>query len=251
MIRAIACAVGLVFAAVTWSPAWAGRPLITEDTGTLDPGIAELELSFDYIGEGRTDVFLLPIVFNLGLLPRLEVSLGAGLIAVDPSDAPSRAGPSDSAVRLKYRFLDETERAPALMGALTARLPTGDERRGLGDRGVDVQALAIAGKTLGPVTVTVNGGYTFVTEDRDGDVVSINAAVEAPIARAWSLVAEMVSDILPNRRADDRVLLRAGTVYAISERVRLDATAGFGATRAGPDVILGVGLTVILNPRLR
>jgi hypothetical protein len=30
------------------APAWAGRPLDTEDTGTLEPGNAELELSGDF-----------------------------------------------------------------------------------------------------------------------------------------------------------------------------------------------------------
>lgn len=39
----IACS---VLGLIAW-PAWAGRPLVTEDTGTLEPGQVEAELSVD------------------------------------------------------------------------------------------------------------------------------------------------------------------------------------------------------------
>jgi hypothetical protein len=245
----MAWAIALALNVLAASPAEAGRPLTTEDTGILDPGTAEIELGVDYIREQRADLFLLPSgpVLNIGLLPRLEGTLGTELRRVDPDDGPPRAGFGDSHLRLKYRFLDETAHAPALVGAVTVRLPTGDDERGLGDRGVDVQPLVLASKTLRPVTLTVNAGYTFVTRDRELDVVNVNASAEVEITRTWSLVAEVVSELATRRRADDRVIVRAGTVYAVGERVKLDAAAGFGATRASPDVLLTIGLTVTLN----
>jgi hypothetical protein len=56
------------------APAWAGRPLTTEDTGTLDPGGVEVELAIDYARGGEGRAFLLPggPTLNIGLLPRLE-----------------------------------------------------------------------------------------------------------------------------------------------------------------------------------
>jgi hypothetical protein len=223
--------------------------LATEDTGILDPGTVELELGVDYIRERSTDLFLLPSgpVLNIGLLPRLEGTLATELRLVDPDDGPPRAGFGDSHVRLKYRFLDETPRMPALVGAVTVRLPTGDQERGLGDRGADVQPLVLASKMLGSVTLTANAGYTFTTRDRDLDAVNVNAAMEVEITRAWSLVGELVSELATRRRADDRVVVRVGTVYAVGERVKLDAAAGFGATRASPDALLTVGITITLN----
>jgi hypothetical protein len=247
LIRVIAFALSVVAAA---APAWAGRPLATEDTGTLDPGAVELEVGLDYIRGTDRDLvaFPGPLAFNIGLLPALELTLATLFLIIEPDGAPTRAGVGDSAVRLKYRFLDETETMPALMAAVAARLPTGDPDRALGDRGVDVQALAVASKTFGPVTTTLNAGYIFATEDRDNDSITVAASVEAAMTKAWSIAGEVVSDLATTRRADDRVVLRAGTVYALNERVRFDAAAGFGVTRASPDVLLTIGVTVLLNP---
>jgi len=231
------------------SPAWAGRPLTTEDTGTLEPGKAELELSVDYLRDGRAQRFLLPggPGLNIGLLPRLEGTVATAFVLLDPEDKRRRAGPGDSLVRLKYRLLDEAPRLPALMAAVTVRVPTGDEARGLGEEGVDVQPLAVASKTFGAVTLTVNAGYTFVTRDRDLDVVSLNASAEAAISRVWSLVGEVVGELATSRGADDRVVLRVGMVRAVTERIKLDAAVGFGATRTSPDVLLTIGVTINLN----
>jgi hypothetical protein len=231
------------------SPALAGRPLITEDTGTLDPGKVELELSVDYGKDGGAEVWLLPggPSLNVGLLPRLEGTIGTAFILLSPEHEPPRAGFSDSVVRLKYRFLDEEPATPALMAAVGVRLPTGDQGRGLGEQGVDVQALAVASKMFGSVTLTANAGYTFVTRDRKLDVVNLNASVEVGVTRAWSVVGEVVSGLATNHRSDNRVVLQAGTVYAVSERVRLDAAVGFGTTRASPDallILLALGVTI-------
>jgi hypothetical protein len=232
-------------------PALAGRPLVTEDTGTLAPGAVELEVALDHVRERHGDgvVFQSPLAFNIGLVPRLELSVGTLALVVVPDHAPSRAGAGDSAARLKYRFVDETDSVPALMAAAAARFPTGDADRGLGDPGFGVQALAVVSKTLGNVTVTFNGGYTFATVGRDRDVVHVSASAEAAVTDAWSIVGEVVSDLATVRRADDQLVLRVGTVYALNDRVRLDAAAGFGATRASPDVVVTLGVTILLNPR--
>ena len=239
-------AIALVAGVLASSPAQAARPLTTEDTGTLDPGDAELELSADYVRDGRADLFLLPggPGLNIGLAPRLEGTIATAVVLAQPKDGPSHAGIGDLLVRLKYRFIDETSHVPALLGSLGVRLPTGDEDRGLGEPGVDVQALAVASKTFGAVTTTVNAGYTFVTRDRSLDVVNLTASAEAALTSAWSVVAEVVSELATSRRGDDRLIVRAGGAYVLTERVRLDAAAAIGVTRTSPDVLLTIGITV-------
>ncbi|MBI2219221.1 MAG: hypothetical protein HYU51_18225 [Candidatus Rokubacteria bacterium] len=120
--RRTAWAIVIALNVLVASPASAGRPLATEDTGTLDPGKAELELSLDYLSDG--EIFLLPggPALNIGLLPRLEGSVATAFVLLDPEDKSLRAGFGDSLARLKYRFVDETPRLPALMAAVTARL---------------------------------------------------------------------------------------------------------------------------------
>ena len=71
-------------------PAWAARPLATEDTGTLDPGSLELEIGLDYLRGGGAQLFLLPggHALNFGVLP--------GLPSIDPGGTP----PGDDPIRL-------------------------------------------------------------------------------------------------------------------------------------------------------
>lgn len=173
--------------------------------------------------------------------------MATGLVVHDGGDGSRQSGLGDTAVRLKHRILDEGEGAPALMAAVVARFPTGDSRRGLGAPGVDVQVLAVVSKTLGDVALTGNVGYVFVGRDRALDVVTASASVEAPLTPRWSAVGEVASDVLPRQPGDPVVVVRAGFVHALAERVRLDVAAGAGVTRASPTLLLTIGMTVLLN----
>lgn len=227
------------------APAWAGRPLDTEDTGTVEPGKAELELSADYTKNPEDNTWGLKGVLGFGVLPRLEARVESALLLVDPDDQRSRAGIGDSLFGVKYRLLDEAEALPAVLGALTLRLPTGDDDRGLGDEDVDVGLLAVVSRAFGPLTLTWNGGYTFVTRDKELDFWTFAGSVEYRIARAWVLVAEGVGTVGADSEPDTAVL-RAGAVYAITDRIRLDTAVGFGVNRASPDVVVTVGVTIAL-----
>lgn len=100
--RWTAWAMTVALSAFVASPASAGRPLTTEDTGTLDPGKAEVELSVDYLRDGGAQSFLLPggPGLNIGLLPRLEGTVATAFVLLDTDDEPLRAGFGDSLVRL-------------------------------------------------------------------------------------------------------------------------------------------------------
>lgn len=225
--------------------AWAGRPLDTEDTGTVEPGKAELELSGDYANNPDDTLWGLKGVLSVGVLPGLEARVESALLLLEPDDQRSRAGIGDSLFGLKYRLLDEAEALPAVLGSLTLRLPTGDEERGLGDEDVDVGLLAVVSKAFGPLTLTWNGGYTFVTRDRDLDFWTLAGSIEYRITKALVLVGEAVST-LGTASEPNTAVLRVGGVYAISDRVRLDMAVGFGVNRASPDVLVTAGVTIAL-----
>jgi Putative MetA-pathway of phenol degradation len=230
--------------ALSAEPAGAGRPLDTEDTGTVEPGKAEVELGGDFISGPEGRAWIARGVLAVGLFSKLEAQIQAAALALDPDGQPGRAGVGDTNLELKYRLIDEGLSIPAVLVALTLRLPTGDEGRGLGAPGVDVAPLLVASKTMGPVTVTWNGGYTFVTADRRRDVWNLNASAEYRVTNLWSLVGEVVS-VLGAHRSPEAVL-RIGTIYAISERLRLDGAVAFGVTRASPDVFVRLGVTIAL-----
>lgn len=235
----------VLLAALGPAPAWAGRPLDTEDTGTVEPGKAELELSGDFVRNPKDTSWFVKGVLSAGLLPGFEARIESAFLLLEPEDAKARGGVGDSLFGLKYRFLDEVETRPAVLGSLTLRLPTGDETRGLGDEDIDVGLLAVVSKAFGLVTLTWNGGYTFVTRDRDLDFWTLAGSVEYRATKAWSLVGEIVS-ALAARKGVDTVMLRAGTVYAMTDRIRLDGAVGFGVTRESPTVHVTIGVTIAL-----
>lgn len=238
--RAGALALWLILGPVA---AFAGRPLDTEDTGTADPGTVELELSGDFARNPEDSTWSPKGVLNFGLLPGLEARIESALLFVEPDGESVTGGIGDSLFGVKYRFVDEAPTVPAVLGALTVRLPTGDDDRGLGAEETDVGLLAVVSKIFGPVTLTWNGGYTFVSRDADLSFWTVTGSVEYGATDAWSLVAEVVSS-LGAEAADDLAVLRAGSRYAITDRIKLDAAVGAGATRASPDVIVTVGVTI-------
>jgi len=220
-------------------------PLDTEDTKTLEPGQVEFELQGNYETSPDEKLWSLTTTLNIGVFPGLEVDVDAPFVLLDPEDDSTRGGVGDVELTVKYRLLDETERRPAFMGAVVLRLPTGDEDRGLGEEGVDVQPHAVVSKTFGPLTLTLNGGYTFVTRDRDLDFWVVNGSFEYEITDAWSLVGEVVSE-LSAQQGGDVLVLRAGTVLVITEGIEVYTAVGFGLTGDSPDVTVRLGVTIAL-----
>ncbi len=47
-------------------------------------------------------------------------------------------------------------------------------------------------------------------------------------------------------RAPDVAVLRAGAIYVVGERLKLDGAVGVGLTRDSPDVLITVGMTISL-----
>ena len=222
-------------------PGLAGRPLDTEDTGTIDPGAFEVELSGDLARTATEDAWGTKLVVAGGIVTGLEARVESTVIVLDPQQGSSQSGLGDSLLGLKYRLLDEAGAVPAGLAALNLRLPTGDADRGLGAEGVDVGVLAVAGKTLGPVAVNGNVGYTFATADRRLDAWTLAASIEYRGGPAWTLVAETVHAILP--RGPDTAVLRAGGTWTVHKAIRLDTAVGAGLTRGSPDVTVTVGVT--------
>ena len=238
-------AVALVLALGPAAGAWGGRPLDTEDTGTVEPGKAELEQSGDYARNPEDNSWSVKGVLSVGLAPRLEARIESTLLLLEPEGERSRAGVADSLFGVKYRLLDESDAFPAMLASVTVRLPTGDERRGLGAADVDVGIVAVASKAVGPLTLTGNVGYTFVTRDRELDFWTLAASLEYRMTKTWILVGEVVSAVGADRAADVAVL-RVGAIYAVGARLKLDGAVGVGLTRGSPDVLTTLGITISL-----
>jgi hypothetical protein len=116
---------------------------------------------------------------------------------------------------------------------------------GLGENGVDATLLAVVGKTFGPLTLNWNGGYVFISRDRDLDLVLLSMSLAYRFTETWSLVGEVVSAIGVNQ-APAVAVLRGGATYSLTPRMRLDGAVAVGVTRASPDVLVTIGTTMTL-----
>ncbi|HET7854007.1 MAG TPA: transporter [Candidatus Methylomirabilis sp.] len=223
----------------------AAGPLLTEDTRTLDPGQIELELRGDYAKAEEGTLWRFATGVNIGVLPGLEVDAEAAFVHLNPDEGNTRSGLGTTFVTVKYRFLDETERRPAFMGAVVLGLPTGNEDFVLVEEGVLVQPIAVISKTFGPLMLTLNGGYIFNTADSDRDFWVVRGSFEYKVTDAWTIVGEVSSE-LSARGDTDIVVLRPGTVLAITEGIEVYTAVGFGLTRDSPDVTVTLGVKIAL-----
>jgi hypothetical protein len=232
--------------------AGAALPLDTEDTGTAER--VEVEVAGVYQSATDSDHGDLAVAVNVGFLGNLEISAAGTLAVDDPAAGGARSGLGDSFVGVKYRFFDEAPPWPALLARLALRFPTGDETRGLGEGDVHVQLLLAASRTLGPVTLTGNVGYTVTTGDADADTVFLGVSAEWAVGGASRLLGEVVGEVAVGRDADDVAVARvgftwdlfdAGSTAGLVRKATLAGAVAAGLTSASPDVIVTLGLTLV------
>lgn len=181
---------------------------------------------------------------NVGIFPRFEGKLELPVVVSDPDGSSLQAGFGDVIAGLKYSIVDETPAVPAVAGAVTVRLPSGDPDRGLGEDGVDVTVLGIVGKRVEPFVLHGNVGYRFVTADRSLDMWIVAASVEYQLNARLSLVGEALGFLPADGDQDATGRFRAGVVYSMRDNVRLDAAVGRGFTRDSPRALVTVGVTI-------
>jgi hypothetical protein len=224
-------------------PAQGRRPLDTEDTAPVAAGSGELELSGDYFHLDGSDRAFAVAVFNLGLVPRLDVGLQLAGALYDAEGEALRGGLGDGLLTFKWLLLDETEVRPAILFSPAARLPMGSTERKLGLPQTDIQLLLVGSKTFGPLTIDGNGARMLVTWDRSLDHWRVSASASYALTATWTPVAEAVATV-GARGAPDSLLLRAGAIFRATEGLHLDAAAAVGVTGNAPDVTVTAGLTL-------
>jgi len=150
------------------------RPSVATHAGTVAPRYIELESGLELdglVGDGNS--LGIPTTIKMGLARRLQLSVQL------PTAAPYREaiGLGDLSVGVKWRLL---QHAPVLKDfALlpSLKFPTGSERAGRGTGTTDASLLFISSRTIGPVSLDLNFGYTH--HGGDGSVVPKNSTLWA------------------------------------------------------------------------
>lgn len=236
------------------APAFAAHPLITDDAGTQGKNKLQLEVVGEYSRSEDAGVvektFVGPTmpVLSVGLLDSLDLVTGVSYQRTTVEDSQSKltsAGATDIAVDVKWRFYEDGGLSLALKPGFT--LPTGDDRKGLG-AGLSTQhLLAIATMKAGAWSLHANAGWTR-NANRAGDREGLwhaSAAVARPLTRGLTAAVDLGADANPDpafRR--NPVYALAGLVYAVSEKLDLDAGVKRGFNAPGTAYSILAGMTV-------
>ncbi|HEX5215072.1 MAG TPA: hypothetical protein VFV98_06385 [Vicinamibacterales bacterium] len=149
------------------------RPSVATHAGTVAPGWIELEMGATFASDSDPEHGAgVPIAAKIGLTPRFQVTLGGAFVA--PTDG--EAGMGDLNLALKWRFVES-----AALGRLAImpniKLPTGSQENGTGVDTTDGGLLLILSRSIGPVSMDLNAGYT--RRSGDGTVAARDATLWA------------------------------------------------------------------------
>lgn len=237
--------------------AWAGHPLVTDDTGTQGRGKYQFEVNgaAEHDTETQDGVEVKGIgVLGVAALTagvRENIDLVASLpyqwyeVKVDGVRVVDEKGVADVALEAKWRFYENEGASLALKPGLS--LPTGDSDTGLGTGRFGYQLLAIASLDRAPWAFHANLGYVR-NENKVGEeqnLYHLSAAVTYEVVKNLRLAADLgrEKNLDPNGVNDPSYLL-GGLIYGLNENLDLDCGLKYCLNAAETDLSLLAGVTM-------
>ena len=226
--------------------AYAYRPLATEDAGVAGKGVAQLEVSADYLrwdnGDEEGNLLLVPIY---GLTDWWEISLEIPWQLHGPQDEGIRVGIGDMNAVSKFLVLQEGSRRPSVVLKGVVKTNSGNPDHGLGSGDLDYSLVAAASKALGRFTLHAMFGYAFVGDNGDPNIRNIfvyGVAADLDLTERFHLVAEVNGKRHPDRLVSSHpVDGLLGATYRVSDAVTVDGGLRFGFTEAAPSLNTTLG----------
>jgi cobalt/nickel transport protein len=233
------------------SPAFALRPLTTDDAYTVEKGTFQLEAGFDGTRQDNHDREYSPnLTLSYGLLEQLDLGIGSGYLFFDPKEGRRENGIGDTELKLKYRPIDEKGWIPSFAVSGILKIPTASDSKGLGSGQTDFGINAIATKKFGGRWLFhLDLGYTFIGEKGVDNEMNYSLGGQFILTDKWALVGELVGiDNFNGRNGDDPFSGLFGTYYSINENLILDAGVEIGMNKAAPDFRITAGFTWLFKP---
>lgn len=204
-------AAALMFAA---APAFAGRPLITDDAYTLGKNTVQLELAADYerfSAENAQDSLIASPVIGYGLTDRLDLVLAPQYVY----DITNKTADTALEAHVKWRVFEGEKFFFALKPGITTSL----ERKDVGA----YSAYAVATYNMGAFDFHANTGY--VAHNEEGQITDSwhnSLAGEWNFYGDFKLVANAGFDYEENMNSNFPFFLLSGLCYSPSENLDLD-----------------------------
>jgi len=230
-------------------------PLITGDVPTADKGMFELYAGMRYqeseSGRPTRQVPFTELVY--GISDRQEITFETAFVSENHEH-----GFSDSVVGTKYVFLKENDRLPGIAGSFELKIPTGSERKGLGNGEFDYDLRLRAQKTWDWFTAIGNLGYTFLSDPEFGGVRTSKENVwlgtfaqEYQVAKRTKLLSEIYFVSREEHGEHNRFAANIGFKHKLLDNLNIHGSIGQSLrehNRGGPDVRAYSGLKWEFGP---
>jgi hypothetical protein len=229
----------------------AARPLTTDDAYTVEKGKFQVETGFDFSRQDNHDNEFSPsATLTYGLFERMDVGVGSAYLFFNPSEGKKENGLGDTALKIKYRPVDQKDWIPSVAISGTLKIPTASESKGLGSGKTDFNINTILTWNVSKqMQVHVNLGYTFMGEHREDNELNYSGAVQFILSDKWALVGEISGlNNFNGHKRDDPLSGLLGIQHMFSDNLVWDAGAAIGMNKAAPDFRLTTGLTILFKP---
>lgn len=202
------------------SACFASRPLLTDDSGTVDQGAFEVEACYEFMtDEDDNEAQTAGVCLKHGISPRMDFGIFLPY-EIDPS---GKLG--ELCMCVKYRILEDESKLPV---SLSVGFSPGSQ---------DFCLNLISTKEFNAWTSHFNIGYEEVKEEEGFFTYSI--AAEKVVYKEASLVLDM----LGNTQDDSPVDGLIGTRVPVSDSLTFDMGVGFGISNSDQKYMICFGMT--------
>jgi hypothetical protein len=223
------------------------RPTVSNATDTTQCGVAELEYGLERIGlHSGTHQSDVSGGLRLGLTPRLDLHWASADFLSMVSPGAVHSGFGDSWLGLKYRFSRQRKYVPSFGAFYQAKVPSADDRNGMGTGQVDHAISFLASKDFGRVHLDFNviellAGRPAGSGDDHQTGSALSCWVTA--SKKLTLVVEGHGNNELNRATPGFASALVGATYRVTSRLFLDGGIDSGITSSAPDERAFVGIT--------
>ncbi|HUI61640.1 MAG TPA: transporter [Steroidobacteraceae bacterium] len=208
------------------SAAFAGHPMLSEDTGTQGRDNVELELGYDWSRQAGDHSFLFQPQLSWGASTTLDLIVQPSWI-IDHAKGGTARGSGDTNLDAKWRFYGSAPWSLGIRAGVSA--PTARDDLGLQHDRFLPHAMLVATGDFTPFTLDANLGYGRAPADASqrGDLYHFSAAVTVESGQRLFFILDTSVDSNPDRDAGKTfaAVTLLGIIYTV--RPGLDVDVGF------------------------
>jgi hypothetical protein len=231
--------------------AFAGIPLVTDDTGTQGKGKFQVELFGEYSHDKEEGVTgkatELSATFTYGIIDQVDIILNIPyqfLRAEDWESTEKADGFSDIAIEAKWRFYEKEGLSLAVKPGFT--LPTGDEDKDLGNGRSTYYLYLITSKEINPWAFHINLAYIRNENKGDdrNDIWHASLASTFEVIKNLKLLGDIGVETNPERSSTVcPAYILGGFIYSVKEKFDIGIGVKGGLTKPEADISVRGGIT--------